>query len=639
MAKKAELKARLTLDKTIFDRALRSAKVAARDFQSAMGDAAKKGVKYLEVAVLVSAAALAYGVKKAYDLGAEMNDMSKKTGIAVDQLLILNRVAKDNGVDDLSISIKKMQVTIASAINGGTGPAAQALDALGLSAAELDRKLPVEQLRLIGERINAIQSPATKTAAAVAIFGRAGQQMLAIFADGGAFKGASDSIGRQAKILKDNAESFHLVSIRLSHIGEKLQGFFVGVAERILPLMNEATKRLDALDLASQGEKFGDGIKKAVDYLAGAFANPGKSISLIGGILKEAFIYADDALEIGLEKAAMGFLADMTEYTAKIADGMTASLIYGFNRSISFFKDGWRETVFGMGVSLINAFDRAGRYLSELVTNALRGSFGSADAGKKAASDIAEKNKGVLGNTELSFEEILRRVSGSNPLYGEAGSIRTRGRDNAAMNFKEAADRFHSAVVKFEEGMKPIQEKGKKIVDKAISEGSLPGVNDPNSAWHAQFKPMPKHALAVGAAATMAALGLYVDPHALESVPHSGVLGDNNGLKVNPFDNKHSGLNAAPYGYTPLMRASERRGFENEQSALGVIAKDSRENALSRGAYSVTRGGDFRRSRNVELQKEREAQKNMATNIANIATNTAGIRQDWGNSGNPSGGN
>ncbi len=79
------------------------------------------------------------------------------------------------------------------------------------------------------------------------------------------------------------------------------------------------------------------------------------------------------------------------------------------------------------------------------------------------------------------------------------------------------------------------------------------------------------------------------------------------------------GLRSA-YAQSPLLRHREIARFQNIAVANGGLDPDARRSSAS--AYHVTRSGDRRRERNVAIEKEREANKNIGKNIADIATNT-----------------
>lgn len=272
MAAKAELKAKLSLSKALWNKTLKSALVDSKAFGIAAGKAIGTGVKVgltgITAATIGAGIGIAVLTKKAYDLGSSLQDASDKTGIAVDQIMILQQAAKDNGIDDITGAIGKMQKNLVEATAKGSGPAAEALQILGLNAEELINKLPSDQLQIIGERIQAIANPALKTAEAIAIFGKSGKELLPLFADAGALGTAARSIGKQAQILRDNSQAFDKISDRLGRTGLKLQGFGVGVAAGILPAVDKITAKFDKLDLSGAGEKFAKGIEPVLDKLS-----------------------------------------------------------------------------------------------------------------------------------------------------------------------------------------------------------------------------------------------------------------------------------------------------------------------------------------------------------------------------------
>ena len=106
----------------------------AGNLSSGALDIAGKGLAGLAASGLVAAGALGYGVKNVLDLGGSLSDMSAKTGIAIDSLMILNQAGKDAGIENLTGAVAKMQKVLIAVAEGGAGPAADALNQLGLSA-------------------------------------------------------------------------------------------------------------------------------------------------------------------------------------------------------------------------------------------------------------------------------------------------------------------------------------------------------------------------------------------------------------------------------------------------------------------------------------------------------------------------
>lgn len=340
MAKKAELKAVLSMDMSPFARgaakALATGKALAAQFArnpvkmlatgaflgaekaaaglgrgiSKLGNVvsgvAASGLKAFAVSIPIVAAGLAAGVAHAYNFGSELQDMHDRTGIAVEKLVVLTQALKDSGVEfgALVPALKKMQVALVSVAKGGS---AKAFEQIGLHVSDLLDLDPGEQFERVGAAIAKMENPAARAAAAVELFGKSGMNMLSFFADESAMQTARDSIGEQAKLLGDNAEQFDRISDRLGRVGVKLRGFFVGVAARLAPIMDGLTAVMDKIDLAGMGAALADKLKDAAKWIIIAIKEPMKTITLMWETMKlGAANFVDwfaEALANGIGKA------------------------------------------------------------------------------------------------------------------------------------------------------------------------------------------------------------------------------------------------------------------------------------------------------------------------------------------------
>lgn len=293
MAKSAEIKARLTLNGAQFHAGLKSAKVAAHSFASSVGGGIKSAISspITQIGGLLAGAftahAFAEGIKGALDLGGSLEDLKNRTGESADKLLYLQSVLKDNGVDGAMTGdiLNKMQTTIAGAA-GGVPKMTSALGAANLTFEDLIRLSPVQQFQKIGASITALDSPLQRIRAAREIFGKSGGSLLGALGDKEGFALAANALGRQAQLLDQNSATFDRISDRLGRASLKLQGFFVGAATTLAPALDAVTERLEKLDLAESGERFGKALKDAADYLAGTFAKPDEAFSAAGNYLK-----------------------------------------------------------------------------------------------------------------------------------------------------------------------------------------------------------------------------------------------------------------------------------------------------------------------------------------------------------------
>jgi hypothetical protein len=210
-------------------------------------------------AMFVAAGGLGAGVKGALDLGGALSDLNTRTGIAVDSLLVMQEAFKNNGLQagDVGNAVNRLQKAL-EGLNEEGQPTNETFEQLGLNMDELKKLSPEQQFAAIGKAINGLESASARSAAAMAIFGKSGGEMLTLFADTGAMGNAAKEVGAQAKILKDNAALFDNISDFIGNaIPAKLQGFFVGMAEQVAPILAPLVEFFRGTDFTEVGRKFG----------------------------------------------------------------------------------------------------------------------------------------------------------------------------------------------------------------------------------------------------------------------------------------------------------------------------------------------------------------------------------------------
>lgn len=104
--------------------------------------------------------------------GEKWANLAKSTGLGVVEVQQLSTLLKDASIpaEALGTAMRELQREIA---DGG-----KQLAKFGVEVSDLKELSPEDQLRAMAERIAAIEDPATKTAAAIAAFGRAGQELI-----------------------------------------------------------------------------------------------------------------------------------------------------------------------------------------------------------------------------------------------------------------------------------------------------------------------------------------------------------------------------------------------------------------------------------------------------------------------------
>jgi hypothetical protein len=176
-----------------FNRGLQSVETTAKGVTGAMrgmtGAAAGLSGALGSLAPLLSVAGLVGMVQNTIKAGDSMFELSQKTGVAVESLARFNKAAATSGtdIDTVARSLVKLSRGMVEAATTGKGKAADALNALGLSATTAGGRLKTaDQLTLeIANKFQRMGNDARKTSLAMDLFGRAGSEMIPMLNMGG----------------------------------------------------------------------------------------------------------------------------------------------------------------------------------------------------------------------------------------------------------------------------------------------------------------------------------------------------------------------------------------------------------------------------------------------------------------------
>jgi hypothetical protein len=152
-------------------------------------------------AFAAGASSVANGLLDLEDRVEGLGNLADQLGVSFEFIQVLEESASRSGVsiETLTSSMTRLQKTLAGA-DEESKSAQQALGRLGVSVEELNGLSQQDQIRLIGDRLGAIQDPAQRTAAAVALFGKSGAALLPFFKNLGP---AASDLERFGKVLND----------------------------------------------------------------------------------------------------------------------------------------------------------------------------------------------------------------------------------------------------------------------------------------------------------------------------------------------------------------------------------------------------------------------------------------------------
>ena len=276
----------------------------------------------------VSAGAFVAGIKGAIDMADHLNDLSKATGVAVEELGGIGFAASQAGAD-LDITAKafgKLNLKIAEAAAGGK-EASKLFDTVGVSVKDLSGRTKTADT-IFAELATKFESYADgpeKAALGNAAFGKSYQDLLPLLADGGQalrdnieyykrFGGVTTEVAQKADQFNDTLGKIGLIT---SSFGRTL------AAELLVPLQAVADEFLRIKERGSAFETLAKSIagtikSTAVDF---AFLEFVVRAAVLGYEAFFAQIAKLDKLDFkGAREVREGFIADLararTEFVA-----------------------------------------------------------------------------------------------------------------------------------------------------------------------------------------------------------------------------------------------------------------------------------------------------------------------------------
>jgi hypothetical protein len=396
------------------------------------------------------------GIHGAVELGDNMVNLSNRTGIAVENLMMMRRLFKDSGMEAERIgpALGKMQKYLEAAATTGEG--APLLKNMGLDSKAEAVKKPDLAFKDIGSAIAQIESPTQRAASAIAIFGKQGAELLQVFMNPD-FKSMGD-ISATASAMGESAYLFKEAHDQLEHIGGKLSGLFIGMAAPVMAAMEPLLEIGDHLDLSGAGAKMGAFLENFAtdfnkqfeevfedlgDYLGqlvghlpeviiGSFAILQGLVQKLGSALLYAFHtpldYLQAAIQTAIEKVmqamgnipGIGKLTGTTGFRASSYDENLKQVQAEGNGATQLARQSSKDadaTMAAGGAMIVSAYKES--------LSSFKGAFTPTEASAKQLSEEREKSRAkykvnLTGGDELegigkgqnAFADSLRKIGG-----------------------------------------------------------------------------------------------------------------------------------------------------------------------------------------------------------------------------------
>ena len=253
------------------------------------------GRKARTMSVAVGAAGAAiFGVASSTAvLGDNVAKTADKIGIGIEALQELRYGAERSGVATATFdtALEKMQKNLGEAVTG-TGTAKDALDQLGLSAADLVEMSPDEALGVIADAMGGVATQAEKAAIANDLFGRSGVGLLNMLRDGSrGLTALRDDARRTGYVLSEeaarDAEVFQDTLLDLQLVGK---GFKNTIGAELMPAVTRMMRGISDWLVGHRPEvkawaaSFADGVAcmEVIDAIRASAADGGRVVTLKG---------------------------------------------------------------------------------------------------------------------------------------------------------------------------------------------------------------------------------------------------------------------------------------------------------------------------------------------------------------------
>lgn len=198
------------------------------------------------LAPLLSVAGLVGMAKSALEGGDAMYDLSQKTGMSVESLARFKKAASTTGTDLESVAKASMKLSkgLFDAGQDGKGPAAEALQKLGISAKDAEGKLRSadDVMLAVATKFKAMPDGVNKTALAMQLFGKSGADLIPMLNQGG------DAIEKmKVKMTSAFAEKADEYNDKLTALSGKVGALGMDIVVALLPALTTITNAMTAV--------------------------------------------------------------------------------------------------------------------------------------------------------------------------------------------------------------------------------------------------------------------------------------------------------------------------------------------------------------------------------------------------------
>jgi hypothetical protein len=334
-------------------------------FTSKLG-ATGKAVGIVVGAVAAAASGIALFANKVAESEDKVKRMADVLDITTESLSRLGFAAEreDISIESLSSNMQRMSRNIADAADG-VGDASMALSKMGLSAQQLETMLPDEQLRVLADALQNVESQSDKLQLSIKLFGRSGAEMLRFLQDGseGLDKMAALSDRFGVTVSTSAAVAAEKFTHQMFDMEQALKGVALGVGNKLIPIVGDLTAKFTDFLVNNR-----ENIMKWVDVAIRSFLTFSNVLGQIFTTIKENFtkLFTKEGFDKMIDEI-IELVSYMIEFFARAMPIVGSMIIEAFNTAFEVvvemgktawmkvfdlatgqqLADTWGETIFG----------------------------------------------------------------------------------------------------------------------------------------------------------------------------------------------------------------------------------------------------------------------------------------------------
>jgi hypothetical protein len=364
------------------------AKNAALGFKSLKGAVAGFGAVIAGSAIVGGLGAM---IKKSVDLGDALGKLSTRTGVAQDALIGMRNAAalSDVSNESLAKSLAKLNVNLVEAVEGNA-TLQSAFKRLGVDIKGADGQvISTEQaMKRLADRFADMPDGVQKTAAAVAVFGRSGADLIPLL------NGGAEAMDKFTyKVSNDFSARSELFNDTITILGFKTQGFGLELTDALLPALQSIL------------EVFGDLFSTDQDWTA-----------------------LFEVIKFGLRSVATVIYAMI-----KLVDQLIKAVVYSFDaigKALQGdFEGAGRALNQGFGAGLEQA-KRDFQQIGKLFTDAAPGTGSGRRTGRGLGLDTSSEDKKAAAADKKATTEQKRLEERRQTLQGKSSDLLRQLREN-----------------------------------------------------------------------------------------------------------------------------------------------------------------------------------------------------------------